>query len=215
MLLFGSGCIGPRAARQALTPSYEPTNVHREEAHLPSGIRRVALLPLTATTESADLQFGLDAMRPLIQDAFGSARQFETVPVSAEDLRLLTGRNHWNADDRFPADFFEKLREKLAVDAILFCSLTTYRAYEPIAIGWRIKMVDIDEPRILWAVDELFDARVPGVAAGAVRFAENHPETGTSLQDSRGILTSARRFGHYTAVELVRTMPGRTVARND
>lgn len=210
-----AGCAGTRLARQVVTPSYEPANVYREEAHLPSSIRRIAILPMTSATESADLMFGLETMRPVIQGAFASARQFEMVLVSGDELRLLTGRASWNADDRLPADFLDKLREKLAVDAVLFCSLTTYRAYEPLAIGWRIKLVDIDEPRVLWAVDELFDARVPEVAAGAVRFAERHPDTGSSLQDSRSILVSARRFGHYAATELVRTMPGRKVAKAD
>lgn len=215
LLMFCAGCAGTMLARQAMTPSYEPANVYREDAHLPSGIRRIALLPLTYTVESADLAFGLESMRPVIQGAFASARQFEMVLVSAEELRLLTGRASWRADDRLPADFLDKLRDQLAVDAVLFCSLTTYRAYEPLAVGWRIKLVDADEPRILWAVDELFDARVPEVAAGAVRFAEHHPDTGSSLHDSRSILISAKRFGHYAATELVRTMPGRPVARAD
>lgn len=210
-----TGCAGTKLARQAVTPSYDPANVYREEANLPASIRRIALLPLTSATESADLAFGLESMRPVIQGAFAGARQFEMVVVSGDELRLLTGRASWNADDRLPADFLDKLRDKLAVDAVLFCSLTTYRAYEPLAIGWRIKLVDIDEPRVLWAVDELFDARVPEVAAGAVRFAERHPDTGSSLQDSRSILISARRFGHYAATELVRTMPGRTLAEAD
>jgi hypothetical protein len=215
LFLLCAGCAGTRLARQVMTPSYEPANVYREEPHLPSNIRRIALLPLTSATESADLMFGLESMRPVIQGAFASARQFELVLVSGDELRLLTGRASWKADDRLPSDFLDKLREKLAVDAVIFCSLTTYRAYEPLAVGWRIKLVDIDEPRVLWAVDELFDARVPEVAAGAVRFAERHPDTGSSLQDSRSILVSARRFGHYAATELVRTMPGRSVAKSD
>lgn len=215
LLCMGAGCAGSRLSGKVLTPSYEPANVYREEPNLPAGIRRIALLPLSSSTDGAELAFGLESMRPVIQGAFASARQFEMVIVSGDELRLLTGRANWSADDRLPADFLDKLREKLAVDAVLFCSLTAYRAYEPLAIGWRIKLVDIDEPRILWAVDELFDARMPEVAAGAVRFAERHPDTGSSLQDSRSILVSARRFGHYAATELVRTMPGRSVARAD
>jgi hypothetical protein len=215
LLFFCWGCAGTRLDRQAMTPSYEPANVYREEPHLPSSIRRIAILPLTSATETADLTFGLESMKPVIHGAFASSRQFEMVLVSGEELRLMTGRPSWNADDRLPPDFLEKFRDKLAVDAVLFCSLTTYRAYEPLAIGWRIKLVDIDEPRVLWAVDEVFDARAPEVAAGAVRFAERHPDTGSSLQDSRSILVSARRFGHYAATELVQTMPGRSVAKAD
>ena len=49
----------------------------------------------------------------------GRARQFELVSVSADVLRLLTGRNSWSGEEKLPLDFFDKLKEKLGVDAVL------------------------------------------------------------------------------------------------
>ncbi len=207
-----AGCAHSPFNAQAFTPSYEPTNVYREEPTLPSAVRRVAVLPLTPLNEGADMAFGIESLGPTLSAELARARQFELVPVSRDELRLITGRSVWSTEDKLPLDFFEKLKDKLAVDAILFSKLTSYRAYEPLAVGWRLKLVDTDEPRVLWAVDEVFDARVPEVAAAAVRHAQGHPDAGASLQDSRSVLLSARRFGQYTASAVVQTMPGRSVA---
>ncbi len=213
--IFVTGCSQSRYLRQALTPSYVPSNVFTEEPNLPANLRRVALLPSGAISDSAEMAFGLESMEPALRAALARVRTFELVPVSRDELRLLTGRSDWRPDDKLPPDLFDKLKEKLAVDAVLFSTLTAYRAYEPIAIGWRIKLIDADEPHIIWAVDEIFDARVPEVAAAAVRHAEHHRESASSLEESRSVLTSVRRFGHYAASAVVGTMPGRNPVTAD
>src|SRR6185503_19019245 len=158
------------------TPSYAPSNVYREEALLPSYIKRVAVLPLTTLTDESSMEFGRESLGPVLLNELGRSRQFEMVKVPPDELRLLTGRSGWSGEEKLPIDFFEKLKDKLGVDAILFCRLTQYQAYEPLAVGWRLKLLDAEVPRILWAVDEVFDARVAQVAAAARRYAREHPE---------------------------------------
>ena len=159
------------------TPSYAPSNVYRNEALLPSYVKRVAVLPLTTLTDEASMDFARDSLWPVLLNELGRSRQFELVTVPPEELRLLTGRSGWSGEEKLPVGFFEKLKDKLGVDAILFCRLTQYRAYEPLAVGWRLKLLDAEIPRILWAVDEVFDARVAEVAAAARRYAREHPRS--------------------------------------
>lgn len=206
------GCAYSSYLRQVSTPSYQPSNVYREEASLAPNIRRVAVLPLAAPTDESAMEFGREALWPVLLNELGRVRQFELVSVTAEDLRLMTGRSTWGGEEKLPLDFFESLKEKLGVDAILFSRLTQYRAYEPLSVGWRLKLLDADEPRILWAVDEVFDARVPEVAAAAIRYDEHHPDTSSSLRDSRGVLASPSRFGRYAASAVVQTLPARQPA---
>src|SRR5216117_1853133 len=178
--LFLAGCATVPFLNQATIPSYKPANVYREEAFLPPNIKRVVVLPLTTLTDEAATDYGRDTLEPVLLGELGRSRQFELVEVSPEELRLLTGRSAWSGEELLPQDFFERLRAKLGVDAVLFCRLTQYRAYEPLAVGWRLKLVDADEPHILWAVDEVFDARVPEVAAAARRYAQQHAELGST-----------------------------------
>ena len=211
-VLFFAGCSRTPFLAQAMTPSYRPSNVFQEEPFLPANIRRIAVLPMSSLTEDADTAFGCDALSPILMSELNRVRKFELVVVSTDEMRLLSGRAVWNPEDKLPVEFFERLKDKYGVDAVLFSRLTLYRVYEPLAIGWRLKLIDADEPHILWAVDELFDSRVPTVAAAAVRYAQDNPDTGSSLLDSRSVLMSARRFGEYTVNAVVQTIPGRTVA---
>lgn len=213
---FLSGCAGSRILAKAITPSYVPSNVFKEGVVVPSQIRRVAVLPFSVMNEDdGDLAFGRDTLMPLFVGELNRARVFEVVTVSTDELRLISGKGVWNAEEKLPLEFFERLKEKFGADAVLFGRLTMYRAYEPLAIGWRIKLIDAEEPHVLWAVDEVFDARDPSVAAAAVRHAQNTPDTTSSLSDSHSVLQSPRRFGSYTASAVVQTMPGRAVAARE
>jgi len=204
-----TGCASFPHLSDLNTPSYAPSNVYREGAVLPLYIKRVAVLPLTILTDEESMEFGRDSLQDVLRNELGRSRQFELVTVPPEELRLLTGRGGWSGEEKLPNGFFEKLKDKLGVDAVLFSRLTQYRAYEPLAVGWRLKLMDAEVPRILWAVDEVFDARVPEVAAAARRHARENPEAIPSLHDAQSVLLSPRRFGQYTANAVVVTMPGR------
>ena len=207
--LLLTGCTTSPFLSDLSTPSYAPSNVYRDEALLPAYIKRVAVLPLTTLTDESSMEFGRESLGFVLLNELGRSRQFELVTVPPDELRLLTGRSGWSGEEKLPADFFEKLKDKLSVDAVLFCRLTQYRPYEPLAVGWSLKLLDAEVPRILWAVDEVFDARVAQVAAAARRYAREHPEAVPSLYDSQNVLHSPRRFGQYTVSAVVGTMPGR------
>lgn len=210
-----AGCKTNTLLSRVTVANYKPTNIYRENAALPPSIKRVAVLPLTALNDEAAMDSGRETLWPALIVELGRARHFEIVIVTPDELRLLTGRSLWSGEEKLPLDFFDKLKDKLGVDAVLFSRLTHYRAYEPLAIGWRLKLLDAEEPHILWAVDEVFDARTPEVAAAARRYAQEHPDANVSLQDAQSVLVSPRRFGQYTASAVVDTMPARGGTRPD
>jgi hypothetical protein len=189
--------------------SYQPSNVYYEGKALPPEIKRVAILPLATGESTSDLEFGRDTLASVLMGELVRSRQFETVLVSAEQLLRITGAGRWNASDRLAEDFFEKLGDELGVQAVILPELTQYRPHEPLAVGWRLKLVDAAEPRVIWAVDEVFDARVPSVAAAARRYADGHPDTAPSLANDRAVLQSPRRFARYTVSAVVATLPSR------
>lgn len=196
--------------RELITgPSYQPHNVHRSEPYLPIRVRRVAVLPLTADEQQADTDAGQTALQPVLRDELGRTGKFELVFITREQLRQWTGRPNWSASDKLPPDFFKTLRAEFGCDAVLFCRLTRYQAYPPLAVGWHLKLVDAQKPRTLWAVDEIFDAGDPKVVAGARRFQQRQPSASPVLADSRSILSSPRQFGHYTASVVLATLPER------
>ena len=204
-----SGCATNPLEDRVWGPSYQPQNVYTESHTLPAKLRRLAVLPLTAAGESTELEFGRTSLEPVLMAELGRVNQFELVPVTPEQLHRWTGRSSWTGEEKLPQDFFAKLRAAAGVDGVLLSRLTQYRAFEPLAIGWRIKLLDAQNPSVIWAVDEVFDARQSDVANAARRFAQAHPELGPTVGDSRATLMSPRRFAQYTASAVFQTLPAR------
>ncbi len=204
-----AGCSVPPTVRRSLATPYHPVNVTRLAEVLPDTIRRVAILPIPRSRTDSNQAAGADALEPEFRAELHKLKKFEVIPVSPEKLHVLTGGTDWAADDRLPADFFERLRQATGCDAIIFLSLTTFRAYPPLQVGWKARLVDCEKHLTWWAVDEVFDAGGNAVAAAAVGFANRELNLPESAADGAAVLRSPRRFGQYTANAIVNTLPGR------
>jgi hypothetical protein len=172
---------------------------------------RGAVLPLACETRRADLPEGCEALNPVLLAELAKTKKFEVVSVNSEMLRSRTGRSGWTGAEVLPADFFESLRRSYGCDAVLFCQLTVFHAYAPLAVGWRMKMVDTRTRQILWAADEVFDAGQPSVLSGARHY--QLAEHRASEPDDWGIRNSPRQFGQYAAAQLAARLPGRQKVR--
>lgn len=172
---------------------------------LPESIRRVAVLPLASAPDST-AESGRQTLDPILQAELSKSRLFERVQVTSEQLRQWTGRSEWSSDEQLPLDLLQRIRTATGCDAVLFCRLTQYRPYKPLAIGWNMKLVEVRQPRIWWSVDEVFDAGDPAVVNGARRYYQNQARQTGPLADSYTILDSPRRFGQYTLATLLGTL---------
>lgn len=204
-----AGCTTPPSVRRALAAPYHPVNVTRLQEVFPEAIRRVAILPIPRSRTDANQAAGVDSLENDFRSELSKLKRFEVIPVSPEKLRALTGSNAWTAEERLPADFLEKLKSATGCDAVLLVSLTTFRAYPPLQVGWRARLVDCEKRLTWWAVDEVFDAGSDAVAAAALSFAKQELNLPESAADAAAVLRSPRRFGQYTAYAIVNTLPGR------
>lgn len=204
-----AGCSGTPSMHRAMVAPYKPANVSLLKAVLPESIRRVALVPIPRNRGDANQATGADSLEPLFITELNKCNRFEVIVVSSEQLQALTGGSAWAAEDPLPPDFFERLRQATGCDAILFISLTTFRAYPPLQTGWKARLVDCQQHLTWWAVDEVFDAGSDAVASAAMAFANSELKMPESALDGAAILRSPRRFGQYTAHAIVSTLPGR------
>jgi len=166
------------------------------------------MLPLACEEPGSALSESCEVLRPGLLEELIRTEKFEVVPVNSEILRRHTGRADWTGAETLPADFFSLLQREYGCDAVLFSELTTFRAYAPLTVGWRMKMVDVHTRQIIWAADEVFDAKA---AAGVGVWLIQHgrqlitPE----FSDEWVVLNSPTRFGRYSAARLLATLPGR------
>jgi len=202
---FFTGCATP-AHQAGVTSGYQPENISSVSSEL-INVQRVAVLPLACEEARADLPEGRDALNPVLLSELLKTKKFEVVAINRETLRGRMGRADWTGAEVLPAEFFESLRRVHGCDAVLFCQLTAFRAYAPIAIGWRMKLVDTRTGQIVWAVDEVFDAGQPAVLRAARRY--ELAQLRVPKSDDWGIKNSPRQFGQYAAAEVLARLPGR------
>jgi hypothetical protein len=207
-----AGCAMPRWSRMTgmgEAAEYHPTNVHRKSDVLPQEIKRVAVLPISGMTDDPSLEAGEDALGPVLQAELEKTKRFEIVAISPEEMKRLTGQAKWRPDEELPEGFFERLHTRTGCDAVLFCQLARYHAYPPLAVGWKLSLVQGAGPEILWSIDEMFDAGNPEVASGARAYYTQHIRIEQPLQDSETILRAPALFGQYSLSAVFGTLPQR------
>lgn len=207
LLFLTLGCKTSQVEDITMPPSYQPSNVFRAQDRLPEKLRRIAILPITPTTVDAISESGRDTLQPVLLSELGKTKAFELVNLPMDQARQLGWPMPGSESDKVPATFFKQLRENTGCDGVLIARLTTYRPYTPVAVGWNIKLIDCQDARVYWSVDELFDSGNAAVASGARRYFSAHLAQAQSLSDSVSILSSPRRFGQYTLYTLFSTLP--------
>jgi hypothetical protein len=203
-----SGCRLMHPSEAFIGPGFEPKNVFLASSALPADVKRVAVLPLTADKRIAALRDGCEILAPVLNSELIKTRRFEVERINPEAVRLATGRPEWTGEEALPDDFFQKLRDASGCDAVLFCQLTAFRAYAPLTVGWRMKLVDARSRQILWSADEIFDAGEETVRNGARRYQIEQLQSVRS--DGQWLVENAPRyFGQYTIATLFETFPSR------
>lgn len=203
--LLGPGCSVPRSEQVALSPPYQPSNVFGQ--HVPSGgeVRRVAVLPLAPA--NSGLESGQEALAGVVLDELGKGGRFELAPVTPRQLASWTGRSSWNTIEILPRELLRAARDTLGCDALLFAELTQFHAYPPLTVGWKFKLADTRSGQILWAADEVFDARQPSVETGARSYQKGVSALSGGLADSRFILLCPQSFARYSLQTVFATLP--------
>jgi hypothetical protein len=208
-MVAGAGCATHPISDTVLGTGFKPSNVHLGTETLPGDLRRVLVLPLGMGDDSFDMDAVSGTLSSVVRTELMKTRQFEFVFASAETLRSRTGKTAWRTTDTLPLRFLETLGNAYGAEAVLFCEITRFRAYQPLTMGWKFSLVTCREGRIIWAADEVFDAGQTPVANAARRYFQSHSPA--EAGDSKMILKSPLYFGQYSAAAVLDTMPRRRI----
>lgn len=190
-----------------LGPGYKLNNVFAVSGTLPPELRRVAVLPIHIRTINFNNEDGKDNLTPILLKELQKSGRFEIIPISPDEMIELSGRASWPISDKFPLSFFTKIKEKTGADCVLLTTLTQYSPYPPLQLGWETRLAD--EKRIIWSVDELFDAGNQEVANEAQRYYQHYFNKKEYLADAETVLRTPVQFGQYTLDAIFRTIPPR------
>src|ERR1700709_2633923 len=123
-------------AIQDLGPAYHPSNIYIRTNVMPARVQRVAVLPLTMTKPSSDLEVGVETLEPILYAELVKSKRFEVIPVSRQQMIQCTERSGWRAGEQLPPDLLDRVTKAIGADSILFCQITRYQPYQPLAVGW-------------------------------------------------------------------------------
>ncbi len=207
LLLAGCGTFGPTSVDLSLP--YKPDNVYLADARLPSDLKRVAVLPMACDDRQTDLASGRETLQPVLIAELIKTKKFEVIEVKPEELWRLTGCQVWTSWEELPAGFLEALQKEYGCDAVMFCELTEYHAYPPLAVGWRLKLVDVRHRNTIWSGDENFDAGKPAVVLATRRYEHMDKWQIDSETADWLAMNSPSRFGQYSIANLLDTLPAR------
>lgn len=209
LILAGCASAPKQLTDPIIGPSYVPENYYRKTGMLPLSLRRVAVLPITFSEEGSTGGSGEEQLQSTLLSEFNKANKFELVVVRPTLLQQWTGKTHWSFQEALPPEFLEKIQTNTACDGILFVELSNYHPYPPIVMGWRMHLITAFQGDVLWSVDEVFDAGEETVSNAARRYSRSHLRNHPTLEESRSILLSPRRFAQYTVAAVVETLPER------
>ena len=206
-LILLAGCAQLTAKKDDLTtkaPTFVPTN-HGGDAKLPAGLRRVILMPVAGSDVASPESVA--ALDPVIVNALQLQNRFEIVPLSREECRRYFQTDEISSVSAIPANFMTVIRREYAADAVLFVDLTIYRAYHPLALGFRAKLATVANSHLAWTFDSVFSADDPTVADSAARYLSKRDQGGLPSDLSTVVLQSPVRFATYAAAAMFATLP--------
>jgi hypothetical protein len=190
-----------KVVRQA--EPFIPKNLYPTE-RLPISFTRVAVLPCYFADEDSPL---LDYVDEVFHQELTKQRLFETVRLSTEQMKVLFGVRRLSSSGELPETFLSDIENATGANGVLLVDLDSYRAYKPLALSIRSKLVDIKSSDFLWAIDETFDAGQPGVIAAANQFKRVPQVNNISARTAGSATASPRTFAKYVASSTFSTLP--------
>ncbi len=209
-LLLAAGCASHSFdATHIVDARYKPSNIYLKSKTLDPQLKRVAVLPITTVSSTETLAAGAQLLQPLLGAELEKTKRFDLVIISPDQLRQWTGQTAWRDDEPLPPDFFSRLREGCACDAVFFTQLTRYFPYQPVAVGWKFSLIQVKDREIVWKADELLDAGDNLVANAARSYSGQHVHIEGPAEDPAAISGSPSRFGQYSLSAILATLPER------
>jgi hypothetical protein len=208
--LLAAGCVSHSFdVAHVADVRYKPANVYRRSATLDPRLKRVAVLPITTAAATESFMAGAQLLQHTVSDELQKSKLFDLVVIQPEQLRQWTGQTAWRDDEVLPRDFFIRLHDACGCDAVFFSHLTRFNPYPPVAVGWKLSLIEAGEGLTVWKADDLFDAGDAIVANAARQYSIDHVHIEGPADDPAVILGSPSRFGQYSLSALIATLPRR------
>ncbi|MBN1521962.1 MAG: hypothetical protein JW928_05450 [Candidatus Aureabacteria bacterium] len=193
----------------AVSKKYEVDNFYVDPDLGEGRVRRVLFVPPRNLSDHTGTEDFLQDASSIMLMQIRKAKIFDIVPyetVLSPDERAVIDALDIEGKGSYDADSLLKIAQNVNVQGILLCSITQYNPNQPLVFGMKLSLIQIRSGRIVWAVDEVFDAARDDVK-NLARFhyynsydTSNNPSLRWEL-----LLSSMNEFMKFTIAEIVKT----------
>ena len=207
LILSSLGCtqISKLSDASYTGPFHTVANVYISPDGLPANLQRVAVKPLLPGRGNRSAERGVPLIQQLFTEELSRARIFDVVSLTRDRLDTLIGVPALYADSPLPVEFISKIKEETGCQALLFAELTTFRAYPPVAVGWKLHLFDLETEELIWAADEVFDGGQATVANALRRHIREKLSPNNAAATHLLVLDSPREMARFSLGELIGT----------
>jgi hypothetical protein len=165
-------------------------------------VSRVVLLELE--NQSTQTELG-DQLTRSLADGLSKRHLFAVRTVYRSD-ELWTTLNLDNIT-AYSYEDLASISESLKADAVVFGTIKRYTSYPHMLMALHLKMVNVRNGELIWAIEEVWDSTDKNVELRMKRYFSNEMRTGSQPLNWELLIPSPRAFNKFVVYEVISTLP--------
>ncbi len=166
-----------------------------------SAIGRTALVELA--NDSAFSQISSDATEALFQ-ALQKKQVFGLTVIHQNDPAWRSLQLDLNS--AYTLEQLSAIRKTLNCDAVLIGTVTGFKPYPHTTIGLRLKLIDLQDGQLLWALEQIWDTTDKTTEYRIKNYYRRHNFVGSATLREQLMSTSSLKFVKFVAYETAETL---------
>jgi len=106
-------------------------------------------------------------------------------------------------------------RKSLKCNGLLIGTITQYQPYPRMAIGLRLKLIDLTDGQLLWGLEQIWDTADQSIEQRIKHYHRQEMRSGVASLREELVAVSALRFGKFIAYEVAETLDPSTDESDD
>ncbi|MHC4226511.1 MAG: hypothetical protein ACYSW0_03710 [Planctomycetota bacterium] len=111
-----------------------------------------------------------------------------------------------NGEPTYTLDQLSAIHEKLKCDGILVGTITEFRPYPHMAVGLRLKLLDLRDGQLLWALEQIWDSADKTVEKRTKNYFESEKREGFAPLREQLTAVSPLEFIKFVSYEVAETL---------
>lgn len=199
--VFFAGCqsfYGERT-KTLVSPKYAANNYFLYPDFNSLDINNVAIGAFTNTSEEMGIE---EKVKDIFLQELNKVNKFEISPCAYID----NNKQLFKINGRYTKKDLLDIAKNYHIDAVLMVEITHYKAYRPLVLGLKIKMVQTITGDEVWLVDELYDSTLAKVTSAAKEYYFANIDNDHTLYKWKVMFKSMRHFIQFVCYDIFKSL---------